>query len=70
MERDSGYSKKGRVVVLFCPDRLFFFQFDSDLMMNKFLLIMAYIVNGETGLPLYIFTEKVSKIRIEIELRN
>jgi len=54
---DTGYSKKGKVVVMYSESRLFFFQFESFLLLNKFLIILGYILKD--GFPLYIHADGV-----------
>lgn len=60
VRQDTGFSKKGKCIILYCTTRVFFFQFYDMLNFNKFLLFMGYIRHKRDHLPFYIHAVSVS----------
>ena len=60
IKQDLGFSKKGKVVVLYAVKRLFWMQFESNKDMNTFLKIFSHIYHARDDLPLYISENPVS----------
>jgi hypothetical protein len=60
IKQDLGYSKKGKVVVLYAVKRLFYMQFETNKDMNTFLKIFSHIYHARDDLPLYIVENPVS----------
>jgi hypothetical protein len=62
VKQDLGFSKKGKVVVLYAIKRLFWMQFESNTDMNTFLKIFSQIYHARDELPLYIKENPVSQL--------